>query len=448
MSIGPTPSCRARRLPRRRWQSGTLRTIAKGEHETGTSDTAATSNPAQLGREAAARGSLVKPDDVRTSIRSLLSRGPPACGRRMSRPRRRLRRTRRMGCAVYWKRTIVVLLLATLSVLAPRSAQAILYREPDNGEHPNVGSLVGQSTNPETGATEHWQLCTGTLIDEDVVLTASHCIVGLEEFGVEDANPFVRYGPRLAWWGFARTHGMTEAACVALTRELADGFEITPFAHSPLVSSGCGANASIKDETGNVGGSHKGRHLVTILLHLVAAEALGLAPYRDRPPLADRVVRQRRHRCRDVGPTGRVGARRVRTDVGVAAGARGVGRSGGVGAPVPRAATATRRAIRPCCGSVRRWPPARCRSACRGRRTRCAWTAGARSAGSSPTRGWRSIGCSSRSAAVRSPRAPAGGSVPAFAWTPSSRRAAPRSSARSRRRRGANRRQCANGGRR
>ena len=86
---------------------------------------------------------------------------------------------------MYWKRTVVVLLLATLSVLAPQSAQAIVYGEPDNGEHPNVGSLVGRSTNPETGATEHWQLCTGTLIDEDVVLTASHCIVGLEEFGVE-----------------------------------------------------------------------------------------------------------------------------------------------------------------------------------------------------------------------------------------------------------------------
>ena len=34
-----------------------------------------------------------------------------------------------------------------------------------------------------------------------------------------DPNPFVAFGPRLAWWAFARTHGMTEAACVALTRD-------------------------------------------------------------------------------------------------------------------------------------------------------------------------------------------------------------------------------------
>ena len=32
----------------------------------------------------------------------------------------------------------------------------------------------------------------------------------------------------------------------------------------------------MKDETGNVAGSHKARHLVSILLHLKAAELVGL----------------------------------------------------------------------------------------------------------------------------------------------------------------------------
>jgi threonine synthase len=109
--------------------------------------------------------------------------------------------------------------------------------------------------------------------------------VGALAAPLEDPNPFVAFGPRLAWWAFARTHGMTEAACIALTRDLADGFTVTPFAHSPLVSTEIGANAWVKDETGNVAGSHKGRHLVTILLHLVAAESLGLIG-RARPPLA------------------------------------------------------------------------------------------------------------------------------------------------------------------
>jgi threonine dehydratase len=110
-------------------------------------------------------------------------------------------------------------------------------------------------------------------------------VVGPEPAPSEDPNPFVAYGPRLAWWAFARTHGMTEAACVALTRSLAEGFTVTPFAQSTLLSSAFGANVWVKDETGNIAGSHKGRHLVTILLHLVAAESLRLVD-RVRRPLA------------------------------------------------------------------------------------------------------------------------------------------------------------------
>jgi len=42
----------------------------------------------------------------------------------------------------------------------------------------------------------------------------------------------------------------------------------------------------VKDDTGNVSGSHKARHLVTILLHLLAAEVVGLRSAEERPPLA------------------------------------------------------------------------------------------------------------------------------------------------------------------
>jgi threonine dehydratase len=102
---------------------------------------------------------------------------------------------------------------------------------------------------------------------------------------IEDANPFVAYGPSLAWWAFARAHGMSEPDCVALTREVADGFTVTPFAPHPGLSERLGAQVWVKDETGNVGGSHKARHLVGILLHLRAAEQLGLVGS-ERPPLA------------------------------------------------------------------------------------------------------------------------------------------------------------------
>ena len=76
---------------------------------------------------------------------------------------------------------------------------------------------------------------------------------------------------------------MTEAACVALTRDVAAGFRRTPFARSDVLSDELGADVWVKDETGNVGGSHKGRHLAGALLHLRAAEALGLGGASRRP---------------------------------------------------------------------------------------------------------------------------------------------------------------------
>jgi len=103
---------------------------------------------------------------------------------------------------------------------------------------------------------------------------------------IDDANPFVRYGRSLAWWAFAQAKGMSEEQCIALTREVADGFFMTPTAQNDLLSDRLGAEVWVKNETGQLGGSHKARHLVTILLHLRAAEELGLLDRDARRPLA------------------------------------------------------------------------------------------------------------------------------------------------------------------
>ena len=97
-------------------------------------------------------------------------------------------------------------------------------------------------------------------------------------------NPMFRYGPRTAWWAFARANGLTADACEALTHEIAGDFRITPFHVSERLSAELGCNIWVKDETGGVAGSHKARHLIGILLHLRAAETLGLLT--ERPPLA------------------------------------------------------------------------------------------------------------------------------------------------------------------
>jgi len=68
------------------------------------------------------------------------------------------------------------------------------------------------------------------------------------------------------------------------------GFVATPCERADELSNALGFGRDggvwVKDETHNVAGSHKARHLFTILLHLRAAEQLGLAQWSQRPPLA------------------------------------------------------------------------------------------------------------------------------------------------------------------
>jgi threonine dehydratase len=94
---------------------------------------------------------------------------------------------------------------------------------------------------------------------------------------------------------------MTEAARTAMVRRLdtdvagvaGTGFHVTPFDRVDALSDALGFTEDggvwVKDETGNVAGSHKARHLMTILLHLLTVESLGLSPWTDdadRPTLA------------------------------------------------------------------------------------------------------------------------------------------------------------------
>ncbi len=78
------------------------------------------------------------------------------------------------------RRVLVAVFLGILPlVAAPQGAWAISYGEPDNGEHPNVAALVAVLTDAQTGVTTRQRFCTGTLIDRDMVLTASHCFAGV-----------------------------------------------------------------------------------------------------------------------------------------------------------------------------------------------------------------------------------------------------------------------------
>ncbi|MCB9394693.1 MAG: PLP-dependent lyase/thiolase [Acidimicrobiaceae bacterium] len=116
-----------------------------------------------------------------------------------------------------------------------------------------------------------------------------------------DADPFVAFRHHLAWDAYAAALGLTDDARQAIVRDLdtkvasvaGTGFRTTPFVRADALSTALGfdelGGVWVKDETGNVGGSHKARHLFTILLHLVTTELAGRAPWSSpaaRPPLA------------------------------------------------------------------------------------------------------------------------------------------------------------------
>ncbi|MGH8944534.1 MAG: hypothetical protein ACRDVL_00090, partial [Acidimicrobiia bacterium] len=79
-------------------------------------------------------------------------------------------------------------LVALLALVLALPAFGITNGVPDGNDHPNVGSIVLRH-DPETSGFPDLppllQWCSGTLIDDKVFLTASHCTVDLTFFSDE-----------------------------------------------------------------------------------------------------------------------------------------------------------------------------------------------------------------------------------------------------------------------
>ncbi len=153
-------------------------------------------------------------------------------------------------------------------------------------------------TTVEITEPEPWRCPRSSTTDRRHVLQA---IVHRPDPGagrVDGPTPFHRNDAHLAWAASAAARGMTPAARAALVSELdaavgrvaGVGFHTTPFARSAPLSDALGfgddAGVWVKDETGNVAGSQKARHLFSILLQLRANEVLSGSPVSDRAPLA------------------------------------------------------------------------------------------------------------------------------------------------------------------
>jgi threonine synthase len=123
--------------------------------------------------------------------------------------------------------------------------------------------------------------------DIDHVMARGIDLLRLDPPADPDPNPFIRYRALFHAYHVARAAGWGDTRYVDLVRELDDavasvdgsGFRITPLVRAPAIARAAGLASHgtvwVKDETGNVAGSHKARHLFGILLELRVAEALG-----------------------------------------------------------------------------------------------------------------------------------------------------------------------------
>jgi len=109
-----------------------------------------------------------------------------------------------------------------------------------------------------------------------------------------EPNPFVLFRRLFHAYGL----GLPDEEFCSIVRRLdgevtlvdGHGFTVTPFERSAELSDNLGFSERggvwVKDETGNVSGSHKARHLLGVMLWLEVAERLGLADAHRRPDLA------------------------------------------------------------------------------------------------------------------------------------------------------------------
>jgi threonine synthase len=99
-------------------------------------------------------------------------------------------------------------------------------------------------------------------------------------------SPFVRYRTLLFAHQAALELGLGDQGYLDVVRSLdaavdgidGVGFRTTPLVHQAALDALSGATTLVKDETSNVSGSHKARHLFGIALHLEIVRRAGLEP--------------------------------------------------------------------------------------------------------------------------------------------------------------------------
>ncbi len=137
--------------------------------------------------------------------------------------------------------------------------------------------------------------CPGAVAGDDV----DHVLVphdAVRPTHGDDPNPFRCYREWLSPYRAARAAGLPDTAWDDIVGRLDDalvaidgrGFRATPMSEAPALAAAVGMRRPlwVKDETGNVSGSHKARHLMGVMLYLRVIEAAQL-------PIARGLARRR-----------------------------------------------------------------------------------------------------------------------------------------------------------
>lgn len=97
---------------------------------------------------------------------------------------------------LHWhRRFFVITLVAAMLLIFVLPVSAITFGEPDGNAHPFVGSMVLYV--PGEG---YFQWCSGTLIDAQVFLTASHCTAPIDDVlaSIPGAEMLVTFDPTIS----------------------------------------------------------------------------------------------------------------------------------------------------------------------------------------------------------------------------------------------------------
>lgn len=129
-------------------------------------------------------------------------------------------------------------------------------------------------------------------------------IRAIQDIRTDESHPFLRYADFLGPYRMARNAGVSFGVYREIVEDVdrrvakvaGTGFRVTPLRRHETIEralmerfgleEGLTAEVWAKDETANVGGSHKGRHLMAIVIHLRLAQHLGWIGSDPPPRLA------------------------------------------------------------------------------------------------------------------------------------------------------------------